>query len=150
MVRKHIIRFFVLWLILGMMYAQLELFARGYTYVQMTFIGGLVGISVGALNQHSLFIDRKMWMQSLIGTFLTLTIEFSSGMIFNVWLKMNLWNYSGKLFNLYGQICLQNAILWFLLMPFAIWADDYIRYKFFDQNKPAGVISNYIRLFTLT
>ncbi|OOM82509.1 hypothetical protein CLPUN_02110 [Clostridium puniceum] len=125
----------------------LEGFWRGWTNISMLFVGGLCAFLVGKLNEHSTFYDRKMWQQCLIGTVITLFIEFISGLILNMWLSFNIWDYSNTWVNVYGQICLPYAFLWFILMPLCIYVDDWLRYKLFNEEKPLGVKENYINLF---
>lgn len=130
-------------------YTTLELLFRGVTYVQMLWIGGLVGVLVGLLNEHPAYYNRLMWQQCLLGTIITDVIEFISGYVLNIVLHRNIWDYSSMPYNFHGQICLFMTIAWFFLMPFAIYADDWLRYKLFDEEKPEGnVLYNYKRLFT--
>lgn len=42
-------------------------------------------------------------------------VEFIFGVIFNLMLKMNVWDYSGVPMNLLGQICPLYSLLWVLL-----------------------------------
>jgi uncharacterized membrane protein len=119
---------------------------RGWTNISMLVVGGLCAFLVGKLNEQPSFYNRKMWQQCLIGTMITLCIEFISGMILNVWLKLNIWDYNNTWGNIYGQICLPYAILWFLLIPFCIYVDDYSRYKLFQEEKPIGLLENYKNL----
>ncbi len=121
----------------------IEILWRGYTDISMMFVGGLCGFLVGRLNEHPKFYDRKMWQQCIIGSLITLVIEFISGMLLNVWLGLHVWDYSNTWGNLYGQICLPYALLWFLLMPLAIFTDDYLRYKLFGEEKPTGLLKYY-------
>ncbi|MEG6570975.1 hypothetical protein V6C21_00390 [[Clostridium] cellulosi] len=146
---KHLWRLLVLWILLGMGYTTLELLFRGVTYVQMLWIGGLVGVLVGLLNEHPAYYNRLMWQQCLLGTIITDVIEFISGYVLNIVLHRNIWDYSSMPYNFHGQICLFMTIAWFFLMSFAIYADDWLRYKLFDEEKPEGnVLYNYKRLFT--
>jgi uncharacterized membrane protein len=138
----------ILIIIMGTMYMGIEILWRDYTDISMMFVGGLCGFLVGRLNEHPKFYDRKMWQQCLIGTLITLCIEFISGMILNVWLKLNIWDYSKEFGNVYGQICLTYAGLWFILMPLAIWLDDWLRYRLFKEEMPTGLVSYYLDLFT--
>ena len=64
------------------------------------------------------------------------TVEFTVGIIVNVWLKLGVWDYSSKPYNLLGQVCLLYTNLWFLLSLFAILLDDYLRYFFMKEEKP--------------
>lgn len=138
----------VIWFLLGMCYATIELLYRGYTYRPMLLVGGLAGLCVGALNERPNFFARKMWIQCLTGTLITLAIEYVSGCILNLRLKRNIWDYCSEPHNLDGQVCLKTALMWFLLMPTAIWIDDFIRHKLFGrQPPPKSPWDNYLMLF---
>ncbi|MFO7161144.1 MAG: hypothetical protein DIU81_006655, partial [[Clostridium] cellulosi] len=109
---KHLWRLLVLWILLGMGYTTLELLFRGVTYVQMLWIGGLVGVLVGLLNEHPAYYNRLMWQQCLLGTIITDVIEFISGYVLNIVLHRNIWDYSSMPYNFHGQICLFMTIAW--------------------------------------
>ena len=42
-------------------------------------------------------------------------IEFAAGCIVNLWLQMDVWDYSFLPLNLFGQVCLLYTFLWALL-----------------------------------
>ena len=128
---------------MGAIYMVLEGLWRGWTNISMLVVGGLCAFLIGKLNEHPAFYNRKMIIQCFIGTFITLFVEFISGMILNVWLEFHIWDYSNTFINVYGQICLPYAFLWFLLMPFCIYIDDYLRHKLFHEEKPIGLLENY-------
>ncbi|WPC41217.1 putative ABC transporter permease [Clostridium sp. JS66] len=134
--------------IMGALYMVLEGIWRGWTHISMLFVGGLAAFFIGRLNEHPKFYDKKMWQECVIGTVIILILEFTSGMILNVWLSLGIWDYSNEPFNLLGQICLPYAILWFLLVPLCVYVDDYLRYKLFGEKKPEGLLKNYRDLFT--
>lgn len=146
---KHLWRLAVLWFALGICYVTLELIFRGATYLPMLWVGGLCGLCAGLLNQHSFFRNRRMWLQCLIGTAVTLIIEYISGYILNIRLGLKIWDYSGLPFNLNGQICLLYAVVWFFLMPLAVYLDDWLRWKLFDERRPRKtLLREYEALFT--
>ena len=64
------------------------------------------------------------------------SIEFISGIIINLWLSLNVWDYSNIPFNLFGQVCLKYTVIWFFLSLAAILLDDFIRCKFFGEDMP--------------
>lgn len=134
--------------IMGALYMVLEGIWRGWTHISMLVVGGLAAFFIGRLNEHPQFYDKKMWQECLIGTLIILILEFTSGMILNVWLGLGIWNYSSEPFNLLGQICLPYALLWFFLVPGCVYLDDYLRYKLFGEKKPEGLLKNYKDLFT--
>lgn len=139
----------MLWFVLGMCYTTIELLFRGYTYVQMLWVGGLCGLLVGLLDSHPAYYNRLMWQQCFLGTMITLAIEYTSGWILNIKLHLNIWDYSDVPYNLHGQICLKTAVAWFFLMPLAIYTDDWLRWKLFNEPRPrGGILYSYIRLFT--
>jgi uncharacterized membrane protein len=90
----------------------------------MLFVGGLCGILVGLINQIPLFYNARIILQSAIGVFIVLAVEFISGCILNLWLKLDIWDYTGLWGNILGQVCVLFGLLWLALMPFAIWLED--------------------------
>jgi uncharacterized membrane protein len=145
---KHLFRNIFIFFVIGGIYTNIELIWRGVTYLPMLFIGGLSGIIVGSLNHFPLFSKLRMYQECIIGTITTLIIEYTSGYILNVQLHMNIWNYKNLPFNLDGQICLYYGILWFMLIPFGIWLDDYLKYKFFNEGKQPILTVYYKNLIT--
>ncbi|AKA68563.1 putative ABC transporter permease [Clostridium scatologenes] len=135
--------------IMGALYMVLEGFWRGWTHISMLIVGGLAAFFIGKLNEHPTFYDRKMWQECVMGTLIILMLEFTSGIILNVWLGLGIWDYSTEPFNLLGQVCLPYALLWFLLVPACVYVDDYLRYRLFGEKKPYGLLKNYKDLFTL-
>ena len=134
---------------MGIIYYCLEVGYRGFSSWTMIIVGGTCAYLVGKLNERPLFFERKMWQQCLTGTIMTLFVEFISGMILNVWLGWNIWDYSDMKCNLYGQICLQFGFLWMILMPLAIWIDDVLRWILFQEEKPTSLWSYYWGLVTM-
>ena len=135
---KKIIEALILMIIGGFLYVFLETLWRGYSHWAMIFVGGLAFLSVGAINEIVPW-NMPLYQQMAIGSLVITGIEFISGCILNLWLKMNVWDYSNLPFNIKGQICLPFTILWFFLSLVAIVLDDYLRWKLFGEEKP-----NYI------
>ncbi|WP_446898768.1 putative ABC transporter permease [Clostridium sp. LBM24168] len=146
--RNKIYKDLLLIFIMGSLYMVLEGLWRGWTHISMLVVGGISAFLIGRLNEHPRFYDREMWQECIIGTFIVLLLEFTSGVILNIWLGLDVWNYSDEPFNLYGQICLPYALIWFMLMPLCIYVDDYLRYILFGKKIPAGLFKNYRDLFT--
>lgn len=101
----------------------------------MVILGGLLFILIGLMNQV-LSWDFDLVLQVIIGDLIALIGEFITGMICNVWLGMNIWDYSMLKGNLYGQVTPQFALLWIPLVLLAIILDDWIRWKFYHERKP--------------
>ncbi|MCL2096691.1 MAG: putative ABC transporter permease [Oscillospiraceae bacterium] len=146
---SRIARILILWLCTGMIYLTIEGLWRGWTNIVMLPVGGLCGVLIGALNQSPRFYKCRIVWQCLLGALIVLAVEFISGCILNLWLGLGIWDYTGMTGNILGQVCLQYGFLWFFLIPFAIWTEDYIRWVFWGEDEPYTVLSIYKDLFTL-
>lgn len=136
----------ILGFVMGMIYFTAEGFWRGWTNIAMLFVGGICCVLIGLLNEFPKQYSLKIWQQCMLGTIIILSIEFFSGVILNIWLKLNIWDYSKRWGNFKGQICVVYGLLWFLLTPFVIWLDDYLRWKIFGQEEPYGIKQLYKEL----
>ena len=65
-----------------------------------------------------------------------LSAEFLVGMVLNVWMRLDIWNYSDMPYNLLGQISLLFSCGWFLLSLPAIVLDDWLRHWWFGEDRP--------------
>lgn len=101
----------------------------------MFVVGGLCFILVGLLNEEYRW-DMPLLKQMFVSAIIITMIEFEAGVILNVGYKLNIWDYSDMPFNIWGQVCLPYAILWFFLSLPAIVLDDYLRYWIFGEKKP--------------
>ena len=68
------------------------------------------------------FSNKSLFVKALACAIGVTAIEFCFGVIFNIWLKMDVWDYSEMPLNLLGQICPLYTLLWAViaisLMPF--------------------------------
>ena len=117
-----------LWAALGVMYVAMETVFRGYSHPSMLIVGGLCGVLVGAINQHPRFYNAPVVLQSIVGAVIVLVVEFLAGCVLNLWLGLDVWDYTGQPGNILGQVCPLFGLLWFLIMPLAIWAEDTARW----------------------
>lgn len=115
----------------------------GYTSLYMLVIGGISGIILGKLNCWRWSKHLPMFLQSLIGTIIILSLEYGSGMILNNYLHLGIWDYSNEFLNLHGQICLKLGIFFYLLNPFAYWLEDYLQYAIYNEEKPITLFEYY-------
>lgn len=132
---RKCLKLMVLFLIGGTIYVGIELLWRGYSHPSMFVLGGVCFILIGLINEHLSWEMGLLW-QSLIGACIITAGEFATGLVVNVWLGLNVWDYSNLPFNLMGQICLPFFLLWIPLACVAILLDDYARYWFFGEEKP--------------
>ena len=111
--------------IFGLAYGLIEILWRGYTHPSMVIVGGSCGLLIGLLNER----NKKMnlLLQMVEGMVIVTVLEFVSGIILNLCLGLNIWDYSNMRFNLLGQVCPQFCIAWFFLSYFVIRIDDLLR-----------------------
>lgn len=120
----------------GMLYYNFEILYRGYSHISMFFCGGLSFYSIGLLNEtkkKSLSFLSQMFLGGAIIT----CYEYITGIIVNLKLHLNVWDYSNVPLNYKGQICLIYSLFWVFLSGICIVLDDYIRYLFFGKRKPS-------------
>ena len=132
---KFILKYFVLFVIGGILFNAVEILWRGYSYPEMTVVGGVCFILVGAVNELFPW-DMALASQMLISALAITGVELIAGLALNVWLGLGIWDYSGQCYNFMGQICLLYFNLWFVLSAVGILLDDLIRWKFFGEEKP--------------
>ena len=93
----------------------------------MLSAGGICFVFFAKLNEKLKTVG--LFIKALIGSAFITTVEFIFGILFNVVLKKNVWDYSAMPFNIGGQICAMYSFYWlvlsFLFMPLA----DKIRSK---------------------
>lgn len=119
----------------GSFYITLEVLWRGYSHWTMGLLAGLVFIAIGLLNKVWGW-ETSLILQVLVGTTIATVGEFITGCIVNLWLGLNVWDYSNLPFQLYGQISLYFTLLWMPIILLAIVLDDLIRWRFFNEEKP--------------
>lgn len=125
----------ILFLIGGICYYLIEILWRGYSHSSMFILGGICFVLIGLINNF-LSWDTPLWRQQLIATGIITTLEFIFGVFLNIWLKLNIWDYSNMGLNVLGQISLGYSILWFFLSLPALFLDDWLRWKLFEEEKP--------------
>ncbi len=111
----------------GIVYGLIETVVRGYTHWSMVLTGGAVLVLMNLINQTK---GINIFVKCLLGTVIITSLEYSVGMIVNVALGWDVWDYSDKPFNLFGQICPQFCAAWFLLSIPAYALCSFISRKF--------------------
>jgi uncharacterized membrane protein len=133
---KNFLKELVLFTIGGVIYNLIEIAYRGYTHWSMFIVGGICFCLVGLINEFFDWDFPTFHSQCIIGAIIITTLEYISGYIVNIKLGWYVWDYSNKFLNINGQICLQSFVYWIILSAIAILLDDYIRYRFFKEEKP--------------
>lgn len=119
----------------GATYVTLEVLWRRYSHWTMLLLAGILFIIIGLLNEIWNW-NLKFRYQVLISTAIATVLELFTGLIVNICLGWNVWDYSNVPFNFLGQICLPYTFLWIALSAIAIILDDVLRWKFFGEEKP--------------
>ena len=121
---RHVLKSTILAVIGGLIYILIELLWRGHTHISMFILGGVCFVAIGLINELFPWELGIVW-QSMIGTVIVTVCEFITGLVVNVWLGLNVWDYSNMPFNVMGQICLPFSLAWVVLSAIAIVLDDY-------------------------
>ena len=118
---------FIIFLIFGLIYIIIELLYRGHTHYSMFIVGGICGVLIGLINDNT--PDMPLLPQCILGTVIITIIELLTGLFLNVYLGLNVWDYSNQPFNFMGQICPQFCIVWCILSILVIRIDDWLKEK---------------------
>lgn len=132
---RKLYKYMTLLLTGGGLYVLVELIWRGRSHWTMFLLGGICFISLGLINELIPW-DMPLWKQILIGACLVTALEFLTGCIVNLWLGWDVWDYSELPGNILGQICPQFFLLWLPVALIAIVLDDWMRYWWFDEERP--------------
>jgi len=125
----------VIFVLGGILYASLEIIFRGWTHPSMFVVGGLCVVLIGRLDEFA--PGLPLAAQAVTGAMIVTGMELASGLVVNVLLGWNVWDYSGHPFNFMGQICLLFSLLWIPASLGAVFADDALRKLLFRQPIPS-------------
>ena len=92
----------------GALYYLLELLWRGRSHPSMFLLGGLCFWGLGRVGRLRLSLPLRALLRAALVT----CAEFFSGLLLNLALRWDVWDYSGLPGNLLGQVCLLYAALW--------------------------------------
>lgn len=119
----------------GLLYVLLELLWRYWSHWTMFALGGTCFVALGLINEI-LPWEVALWQQMLLGACIVTALEFLTGCIINLWLGWGVWDYSNLSGNIMGQVCPQYFVLWLPVSLAGIVLDDWLRYWWFDQERP--------------
>ena len=125
--KNFILKEFIIFIIFGLMYVTIELLYRGHTHYSMFVVGGICGVLIGLINDNT--PDMPLLPQCVLGAVIITVIELLTGLFLNVYLGLNVWDYSNQPFNFMGQICPQFCIIWCILSILVIRIDDWLKEK---------------------
>ena len=128
---KKIIGKLGLFLSCGFIYYMIEILFRGWSHWSMFVLAGFLGVFCVDSVNNVLSFDCDYIVQILISTILCIIGEGISGIILNVWLQLNVWDYSKMAFGtfFFGQCNVIFCVAWALIIGlFAIFYCDAYNY----------------------
>lgn len=103
----------------GLIYCGIEILWRRRTHTSMFFAGGFSMVAVYLIYS---MLWNVSWLLTLILCGVSITaVEFSVGYIVNLKLRLNVWDYSDRKYNLMGQVCPLYTFLWMALSLPAVY-----------------------------
>ena len=118
----------ILFLFGGVVYSMIEVLSRGYTHWSMTVTGGICLVIL--YHHYTAHPHEPLFTKCLFGAIVITLMEFIAGCIVNLWLGWNVWDYSGHIFNLFGQICLPFSVIWFFISIPAVVLSGFFNRRF--------------------
>ena len=101
-----------LFLVGGTLYPTLEILCRGKTDFSMAIAGGACVCLIDRICNGKL-CAMPLSVRCFAGSGIITGVEFCTGVVVNMILKLNVWDYSQMPMNILGQICLPFSILWY-------------------------------------
>lgn len=77
-----------------------------------------------------------LWLQAAVCAALVTLVEFCAGCVLNLWLGLDIWDYSALPLHLYGQVCLPFSLAWWVLCFAFIPVFDCLRWAVIGGEKP--------------
>ncbi len=119
----------------GLIYMSLELIYRGFTHWSSFLMGFIAGAFIcDPLNNNSFKWDDPLIIQMTISSICITLMEYCVGKLVNT--DYSVWDYRDCLWNVEGMVCLGASLLWGILSLIPIFLGDFIRWKFFGEDKP--------------
>lgn len=112
----------------GTLYVLIEILWRGYSHYSMFIAGGLGFLLFMAVNRY--LVKKTGYLFSAVVCSIGITIiEFVLGCIFNIWLGLNIWDYSNIPLNFMGQICELYSTIWIFVSLAGLKLESYLSSK---------------------
>ena len=137
----RILQSVVLWVFGGALYFLCEVawkLLHGYPESiswTMLVLAALICIPLDLINER-LPWEMPLWQQALLGGLGITAAELVAGLVLNVWLGLNVWDYSHLPLNLWGQVSLFWTALWILAAGGGIVLLDWLRHWLYGEPRP--------------
>lgn len=123
----------LLWFFGGTLYFLLEVIFKSVTghperiSWTMLVVAILLTIPVERAGEQ-LTWEVPLWLQALVCAALVTAVELAAGCVINLWLDLDVWDYTAMPGNLWGQICPQYSAIWWVLCLVFIPMFDWLRW----------------------
>ncbi|MBQ9692379.1 MAG: hypothetical protein IJV70_04400 [Clostridia bacterium] len=124
---KELKRYAVFFIIGALGYGMIEILWRGHTHWSMLIAGGICFALFSKIAEKLKKVPLPI--KAVVCALTVTAVELVFGIIFNIVLKMNVWDYSGMSYNFKGQICLVFSALWACLGLIFIPVADFLNRK---------------------
>ena len=112
----------------GIGYGLIEIWWRGYTHWSMLLAGGICFALFSVISEKLYYLP--LIVKGVLAAVAVTAVELVFGIVFNIILKMHVWDYSGMSYNFKGQICLAFSFFWAILGVIFIPLADLLNRKF--------------------
>ncbi len=106
-------------------YGLIEVAWRGNTHWAMLLAGGICLRLLGPIGQK--MENAPLWRKCLAGGALITGVELLFGCVCNLWLHMDIWDYSNIPLNIGGQVCLLYSVFWGALSAAGMRLEKFLR-----------------------
>ena len=114
----------------GIIYGCLEMMWRGFTHWSMVAAGGICLLLIHLLN-HKL-TEWNFFIRCVIFSLVITAVEFTVGVVVNLFLGLDVWDYSSVPGNILGQFCPSFTLLWLVISIPACLLSHFVR-EFFTM-----------------
>lgn len=133
--QKTIFRYLTIFVIGAFAYGLIEITVRGFTHISMGLLGGICMLTISFLNSRRRNGLPLLAILIFMMFFIT-AAELVTGIIINLNMNLNIWDYSDVPLNYKGQICLPFMGIWFFLSFIGLALDEFLNWKFFKIRRP--------------
>lgn len=126
-----------IFLIGGTVYYTIEILYRGYSHISMFILAGLISITIALMNDFCYSFETDYIIQVITAAIIATIGEGFTGILVNIILKLNVWDYSGLWGNFFfGQCNIFYCMAWIIICFFGIPILDTIEWKCFNGQRP--------------
>jgi len=116
----------------GAMYGAVEVLWRGHTHWTMLLAGGVCFTLIYLVDKYG---RGSLFVKCAVSAALITAVEFCTGLIVNLWLGWEVWDYSALPMNLLGQVCPLFSLYWLALSVPALGFCRVLRLALFAEKR---------------